>query len=44
MADKSVWFVEDNFQTLMLILITRLFVHPDPHTYLTMTIDVISFW
>ena len=23
MADKSVWFVEDNFRTLMLILITR---------------------
>ena len=23
MTDKSVWFVEDNFRTLMLILITR---------------------
>ena len=40
------------FKTLSLILLLcvlitipfRLFVHPEPHTYLTMTIDVISFW
>ena len=32
---------------LLCVLITipfRLIVHPEPHTYLTMIIDVISFW